>query len=266
MAAASHFDKQRLAFGNVASLYDQVRPSYPDEAIDAMVRFARLRAPARVLEVGAGTGKATVLLAERGLRVLALEPSREMAEVARANCAAYPGVEIVETDFEQWSGCDRVPALVSAAAWHWIAPDVRYAKAHEVLLPGGTLAAMWTFPEWERCGLRPTLSKAYQAAAPALEPDFPMHPDSQPTALAGDWMAETAGSKRFEDSQTKTFRWTGVYSAAEYAMLLQTHQDHILLKPDPRAELLAAVTAAIDAHGGHLTLPLATHVCLARSC
>jgi len=62
-------DEQRLAFGRVAKLYDRVRPSYPDAVIDAVLAFAGLRPGARILEIGAGTGKATMLLAERGERL-----------------------------------------------------------------------------------------------------------------------------------------------------------------------------------------------------
>lgn len=101
MADPQVLDGQRLAFGRVAELYDRARPSYPPAVIDAVVEFAGLTSPARIVEVGAGTGKATVLLAERGLGVLALEPSHEMAQVARANCRRYPAVEIIEVEFER---------------------------------------------------------------------------------------------------------------------------------------------------------------------
>jgi trans-aconitate methyltransferase len=66
----------------VAELYDRARPSYPAGAIDALLAHGALAPGDRVIEVGAGTGKATELLAARGLRVLALEPSAEMAAVA----------------------------------------------------------------------------------------------------------------------------------------------------------------------------------------
>ena len=69
----SYSDAQRLAFGTVAELYDRHRPGYPPEAIDRLVRAAGLVAGDEVLEVGAGTGKLTVPLARRGLRVLAIE-------------------------------------------------------------------------------------------------------------------------------------------------------------------------------------------------
>lgn len=63
-----HFsDEQRLAFGRVAELYDRARPSYPAAAIDALLEYGGLVPGSRVVDVGAGTGQATELLAARGL-------------------------------------------------------------------------------------------------------------------------------------------------------------------------------------------------------
>jgi SAM-dependent methyltransferase len=257
-------DEQRLAFGAVAELYDRARPSYPAAAIDDVITRAGLQRGDTVLEVGAGTGKATVLLAARGLDVVALEPSVAMAAVARANCRGLAGVRVVESELEQWEPTERFPALVSVQAWHWVAPDVRYERAHAALVADGTLAAVWTFPDWARCGLRDALCDAYRLTAPQLAPDFPMHPASEPTRLAGDWPAEIGASTQFGDPQVTTHPWSQPYTSAEYVDLVQTHQDHILLPAEERRSLLAAIAAAIEgAGGGTLTMPFVTRVCLA---
>jgi SAM-dependent methyltransferase len=61
--------------GDIATLYDSVRPGYPELVIDQTVRFASLRPGDTVLEVGSGTGKATVLFAGRALSVTGVEPN-----------------------------------------------------------------------------------------------------------------------------------------------------------------------------------------------
>jgi hypothetical protein len=68
-------ERRRLSFGGVADLYDHARPSYPSALVDDVVQYASTpdAAPNRAVEVGAGTGKATVLFAARGLDVLAIE-------------------------------------------------------------------------------------------------------------------------------------------------------------------------------------------------
>ncbi len=256
-------DDQRLAFGRVAELYHRARPSYPRGAVDDVIEFGSLAPGSTVLEVGAGTGKATLQFADRGLRVLALEPSRDMVRVARAACAAHPGVEIVEVEFERWRPTEPVAAVLSAQAWHWIDPDDRYEKAHEALVPGGTLAAIWTFPEWQRCSLRGALSDAYGATVPELAAAFPMHPDSRADRLAGNWHCEIDGGSWFTKPTVRRHRWRQSYTSTEYVQLIQTHQDHILLDAGRRERLLAAIRDAIDAAGATLTMPFVTHVCLA---
>jgi SAM-dependent methyltransferase len=257
-------DAQRLAFGRVAELYDRWRPSYPSPAIDAVLEYGALTPGARILEVGAGTGKATELLAARGLVVVAIEPSAEMAAVARAKLVDRPEVTIVERAFEDWVTVGPFAAVVSAAAWHWIDPAIRYARAAGALRSGGVLAAIWSFPDWGRCSQRDALSRAYRSAAPTLAADFPMHPDSEPTRLAGDWEVEIDADGRFADPLTHTFPWRQSYASHEYVGLLQTHQDHILLGDGDRATLLDAVGRSIDQDGGAIELPLITYVCLAR--
>jgi SAM-dependent methyltransferase len=228
MATRRASDEQRLAFGRVAELYDRARPSYPAAVVDELIAFAGVRTGDRVLEVGAGTGKLTCLLSDRGLAVLALEPSGEMAELAKVNCERDPLVEIEQVE------------------------------------PGGTLAAIWTFPDWAHTHLRDALRDAYRIAAPDLQSDFPMHPASEPTDLAGDWHAEIEASAGFAEPEVRKHPWRRSYSSADYLELLQTHQDHILLVPATRERLLTAVAATIDAAGGEIVLSFVTRLCLAR--
>ncbi len=70
-------------FDAVAEAYDVHRSGYPREIMRAAVELAGLRPGARVVEVGAGTGKLTEELVACGLRVDAVEPGSNMVEVAR---------------------------------------------------------------------------------------------------------------------------------------------------------------------------------------
>jgi SAM-dependent methyltransferase len=262
--ALPSLDTRRLAFGSVAELYDRARPSYPAAAIDDVLNFGRIHTPATVLEVGAGTGKATRLLAERGLSVVALEPSAEMAALARRNCAEHPSVQIVHSDFERYRPSEPVAAVVSAQAWHWVDPRLRYVRAREALLPGGALAALWTLPLWDAVELRDELRAVYAQAAPDLAPGFPMHPASLRDDLTGVWRAEVAACDGLGDAQEHPHEWSRRYTAAEYTQLVSTHQDHILLEPAASRRLLAAVAQVIERAGGTIDMRWVTRVCLAR--
>lgn len=261
MADPTHtIDARRLAFGRVAELYDEARPSYPDPAIEAILAAAALPPGGNLYEVGAGTGKATVLFAERGYGVTAIEPSATMAGVGRQRCARYAAVEFVESDFEHWQPSERRGLVVSAQAWHWVDPEVGYQRAAEALVRGGTLAAMWNFPDWPLCAFQPEFSAAYRTFVPDLRSDFPMHPDSRPERL-DTWRTGAHSSRWFAEPDVEGFRWTQEYRTHEYIRLLRTHQDHILMDPARRAPLLDAIAGTIDRAGGGFALPLVTWVC-----
>jgi SAM-dependent methyltransferase len=255
--------ERRLSFGSVAEQYDRARPSYPAALADDVLGLAPFP---RAVEVGAGTGKATELFAVRGAHVLALEPDPEMAAVARRKLAAYDGVELVEREFERWQPpAEPFGLLFSGQAWHWIAPDVRYARARAALAGDGVLAAFWNQPDWERCELREPLEEAYRGVA-FTEPQGPMQPRPVATVRSDDWEREIAAADGFGGAELRGYDWSCEYTTAQYLELLGTHSDHIVLPDAQRAALLDAVGAAIDAHGGRFLLPYRARLCLARAC
>src|SRR5436305_8980285 len=109
--------EQRLVFGEVAGVYEDVRAGYPADLVDAVFGYGG-GTPARVVDVGAGTGKATAAFRARGVAVTAVEPDPAMAAVLRGR---HPGVEVVESRFEDWEPpAGGVPVVACAQAWHWV--------------------------------------------------------------------------------------------------------------------------------------------------
>src|SRR5919197_1861623 len=102
-------DRRRLraTFEEVPELYDRARPLYPPALFDGLVAYAGLAAGARVLEIGCGTGQATLPLAERGLEVVCVELGAGLAGVARRKLAGFPRVEVVHAVFEDWQAADE---------------------------------------------------------------------------------------------------------------------------------------------------------------
>ena len=82
-------------FDEDAELYDRARPGYPPELYDDLMDLVGAGPGSRVLEVGCGTGQATVPLAARGFRITAVEAGPNMAALARRNLAGAAAVEVV---------------------------------------------------------------------------------------------------------------------------------------------------------------------------
>lgn len=129
-------------FDAAARAYDRYRVGYPDELYATLA--ALVPDGATVVEIGAGTGIATVPLARRGYRIVGLEPGAAMAAIAREKLAAHPQVEIAPSRFEDWAGEPGSVDLVFAAdAWHWVDQDLGPRKVRDLLRPGGHLAITW---------------------------------------------------------------------------------------------------------------------------
>ena len=192
--------ESRLRFGLIAEQYDRVRPGYPEELIDAVVAYGRLGPRDRALDVGAGTGQASVQFATRGLRVLALDPGAEMVAIANEKFTdAGLEAEAVVGEFESAQLGDRRFALIYAAtSWHWLDPDVCFQVAARSIAPGGTLAVLSTWPLWRRTALRAELDEIYRrsgAPLPQMGPMCPAEPDAG--ALAREWTRETEACGAF---------------------------------------------------------------------
>jgi SAM-dependent methyltransferase len=141
-----HHLAHATSFGAVAAEYDRARPSYPAELFTEIERLAgRPLAGADVLDVGAGTGIATRLLAERGARVIAVEPSQGMADQLRAVSPQLPVVKGVgdELPFHDASA----DLITYAQAFHWTDPDRSIPEAIRVLRPGGALVLFWNLKD-----------------------------------------------------------------------------------------------------------------------
>lgn len=260
--------EQRLVFGEEPELYDRARPGYSDAVVQDVLAFGGIEGEAcRALEVGAGTGKATVAFARNGVRVLALEPDPAMAAVAARNCAPYPGVEVSVSSFEDWEPQEGAFDLVfSAQAWHWVRPEVRCALAASVLLPGASLALLWHRVHWpDDDPVRAALEVSYREHAPALHRKGPGFPGLTPSELEERARAEVEECADFTDIAVHEHPWTATFDAEAYVERLRTQSDHRLLPAEQRERLLDAVSEVIaSAAGGVVTVPHSTLVVLAR--
>jgi hypothetical protein len=197
--------------------------------------------------------------------VVGIEPDAGMAALARRNVGADSSVEIEESDFERWDPRGRSFSLVfSAQAWHWVDPEIGYAKACEVLSARGVLAPFWNRFAWDGSELRDALAEAYLRAAPGLTRAGGMHPINLKPDADEDWENAIAGVERLGEAEIRRYEWDRRLSTGDYVGLLATASDVRLLDPGTREGLLDAVAAVIDGHGGSVRIRMRTLLYLAR--
>jgi SAM-dependent methyltransferase len=227
----------RATFEEVPDLYDRARPSYPPQLFDDLASLGALSEGARVLEIGCGTGKATVDLAERAFSVTCVELGEQLAERARRNLRGFPGVEVVTADFEAWEAPAAVfDAVVAFTAFHWIDPELRYEKSAAVLRDGGALAVVAT---------KHVLPPDGDAFFAEEEEDRPPRPED-----VSDLTDEMLASGLFGDVAVRRHLWDVVYTADEYVAVLDTYSVQRALEQAARDELYARIRRRIEARPG----------------
>jgi SAM-dependent methyltransferase len=234
-------EQLRVTFDSAAEQYDRARPDYPPELLDELVELAGLRPGARLLEVGCGTGKATLALARRGFPVTCVELGPQLAEQARRNLAGFDGVQIVQGPFESWqpAGSARYDMVFAATAWHWVDPAVRYRKASELLRPGGHLAF------WAAAHVVPEGGDPFFAEIQETYDEIGEGPPDDSVFLRPgelpDERAEIEATGLFEDVQVRHFDWEISYDADGYIGLLDTFSGHIAMERWQRDRLYGEI-------------------------
>jgi SAM-dependent methyltransferase len=286
MASVPASDRSpRATFNRVAALYDKMRPGYPAAVCADVEAIAGLGVGSRLLEIGSGTGHATLEFAERGLRIDCVELGAEMAAIARDRLAAFPSVTITVADFDQWTPGTGVeegqihderiedPPILNAAydlayaatAYHWLNPQTRVSRIAGMLAPLGWLAI------WRNHPVRgPAASDEFVAAsqriyarhAPALAARFTGFPPAEdiPTTERGEWLA----SGLFDHAQTRLYPWSIKYTAEEQVRVLGTYSDHLLLAGDARERLFGELGRLVEEFGGSVTREFATLLQIAQ--
>ena len=149
----------------------------------------------------------------------------DLIVVAREKLKAFPNVSFVEQAFEAWKPDRKFDLVISATAFHWVDPKVRYLKASEVLKSKGFLAVFSNQHVRKDEGFFAESQSLYDQYYLPLTADRPTHATNFP------------GVEAFRSPIRRVYPWTHTYSSKQYIKLLNTYSDHIAL-PDKNKRLL----------------------------
>jgi SAM-dependent methyltransferase len=131
-------------FSDRVDSYVRYRPAYPDALVDRLIAACRLDGGSVVADIGSGTGIFTRQLLDRHLRVVGVEPNRQMRQAAESLLRGYGRFTSVNGRAESSNLAERsIDLIVVAQAFHWFRRDAAKEEFVRILKPGSCVALIW---------------------------------------------------------------------------------------------------------------------------
>ncbi len=227
---------QSRSFGAVADEYNRLRPGPSEVALDWLIP----EGASDVLEIGAGTGILTRLLAERIARVTAVEPDDRMRGVLARHAR---GVEVLPGRAEEIPvGSSSYDMVIAASAWHWVDEERAVPEVARVLRPGGRLSLVWSGPDRSVDWMR-----SLWAGGIVFTPEDMAQQDAR-RRRRHVVNVDIGGHSPFLGPETALFRWSRAMTKEDIVALATTYSAVIIMDEDTRRRHLQAMVSYLDTH------------------
>lgn len=244
--------KESEMFDQTAEYYDTFRPSYPREIIKKIVSSTHVNPHSKLLEIGAGSGKATALFEPYGLDILCIEPGENLVRNGRIKFSEFENIKFEVGRFEEIDLPERqYDVIFSAQAFHWIPQPIGYEKCAYTLKDNGYLALFWNMyitydNELDHELLE--LSNKYGGFSDFLSSEgCEKRIDS---IVAG---IENSGY--FNTPEVHRVLWNHVYTAEEYFGFVNTGNSFVQKSEEEKANAFNDIKKLAEKHGGSIHRP-----------
>ena len=253
----------RATFNSAAREYDSIRPGYPEALIEDIITLSGIPETGKLLEIGCGTGQATLPFASRGYTILCLDIGSNMLALAKEKLKSYPAVSFRHTSFEDWPArLGAFDLVFSATAFHWVPPGIGFPKAALVLKPGGALAVFSNQHPRPFNGFFEEVQPIYHQYVPEWS-----DPTERPSTMdeINAHARYIRGTGLFDPVTVRTYPWSQTYTAQEYLRLLNTYSGHLHLEEGRRRSLFQAIAGLIERrYNGQVERPYLAVLYLAK--
>jgi SAM-dependent methyltransferase len=242
-------DAAARGFQLAAREYERSRPDYPAEAVDRLIQELEIGEAARILDVGAGTGKLTRILVPTRARLVGLEPVAAMRDAFTAAVALVP---LVGGTAEALPFADGVfDGVVAAQSFHWFQGEAALAEFHRVLRPAGRLGLLWNMHD---------VSVAWVARLIEI---IERHQGSTPRERTGEWRRPFQTTSFFGSLNRRRFRNEQRFDVRGLVDRVATTSFIAALPTERRRAVLDEVARLAEANldeGGEVILPYDTEL------
>jgi len=241
----------RKKFNEDAAKYDKMRPLYVKELYSDILGYANL-SEAKVLEIGIGTGQATLPFLKQGFQITAVDLNSAMIEFSQKKFFMYKNIDYINQAFEDIvSKNDDYDIIYSASAFHWIDEQVGYPKVYSLLKRTGTLALFWNHPVLREESLNEKMQVVYDKYFSANRKKTPIHKYSCEKC---EEIIEKLKSYKFCQIKCNVYYATRILNGKEYIELLETYSDHRALNKLALKDFSSDLLDLISSNGNEIVI------------
>jgi ubiquinone/menaquinone biosynthesis C-methylase UbiE len=244
--------KESEKFDLTAEYYDRFRPSYPQAIINTIIGTTGINNCSNLLEIGAGSGKATELFASGGYSIRCIEPGENLVKNGRIKFAEYKNIEFTRARFEELElASEYYDVIFSAQAFHWVPQPVGYEKCAYTLKKTGYLALFWNMyitydNELDRELVK--LSEKYGGFADFLT-------EQQCKIRINSIKDSIENSGHFNTPDIHRVLWEKDYTADEFYGFVQTGNFFVQKPEEVKLSAYRDIRALADKYGGTIKRP-----------
>jgi len=241
--------------------YDKARPTYPEALFNDIFNYIPLSKSNNVLEIGIGTGQATLPFLKKECYVQAVELGDKLACYCQEKFKSYKNFKVINNDFVQVHLSEMSFDLIfSATAFHWIPKDPGYSKLKSLLKDDGVIALFWNHPF-----VRNTEDKTNLASETIYNK---YRPEDKPRTEFDDSKCQEQIKELeqygFINIQSKLYKRVRTLTSDEYISLIKTYSDHNALPDNIKHAFEKDMKQAIDDVGGKINIYDTIDLYLAR--
>lgn len=248
---------QRIHFDEIVENYDAVRPNYPKEIFEDIIKYCGINDTKKAIEIGAGTGKATAPFLNAGYEVTAVELGAHMVAFLSKKFNGHKNFHVINAAFEDATFAEgRYDLIYAATAFHWLNAEIACPKIYSLLKDGGTVALFRynALPfDGDACyeEIQSIYKKNYYSFyRPYSRPVGKVKEDFKTAAeIVRAFGFEDLRSYGFIDVSMNFYDVSRTFDAEEYVSFLDTLSDHRSLPVSDKTALYSGVKDVIQRHG-----------------
>lgn len=247
------------SFDVFANNYHSVRPGYPVLLFEDIKEQCGIGSDSRLLEIGAGSGIATIELAKIGCRVIAIEPGVHLAAIAREQTKKFKNVEVFEGTFKNFQIADRFDVVLAFTAFHWLSEGDKYQRVLNLLNGSGSLVLVWNSFFQSDSSATVEVNSAYREFLPDIYSEESIVTDVNEGVLSklNRREQEVVTNPLFYPVFLRKYLTTYNYDDQTYPKLLNTFPKIVEVEEEKRLRFLGHISEIVKRHG-KISVPVLT--------